>query len=202
MGKKWTENHGNMLVALARHSISQKLALTKTVPMPDLSDIPDTLLNEKRGVFVTLHKKGQLRGCIGNIEPEKSVLEGVRENAVHAAFDDTRFAPLTKEEFDLIDIEVSLLTPPRKMRFSNAREMLDQITPFADGVIVEKNRNRATFLPQVWEQLPGPESFLGQLCLKAGCDTDAWQTGDLDLYTYQVQSFAEKTSPGGKTHGC
>ena len=194
MGKKWTENHGNMLVKLARYSIAQKLSLTETVQKPDLSEIPDTLLNEKRGVFVTLHKNGQLRGCIGNIEPEKSVREGVRENAVHAAFDDTRFTSLTNAEFKDIDIEVSLLTPPQKMRFSTTREMLDQITPFTDGVIVEKNRNRATFLPQVWEQLPDPESFLGQLCMKAGCDADAWQTGDLDLYTYQVQSFAEKIS--------
>lgn len=202
MGKKWTEKHGNMLVRLAGYSIAQKLFLTATVQKPDLSDIPDTLLNEKRGVFVTLHKNGKLRGCIGNIEPEKSVMEGVRENAVHAAFDDTRFTSLTKEEFKDIDIEVSLLTPPQKMHFSNTREMLDLLTPCTDGVIVEKDMNRATFLPQVWEQLPDPESFLRQLCMKAGCDPDAWQTGDLDLYTYQVQSFDEKTSPGGKTHGC
>jgi len=195
MGKKWTENHGNMLVKLARHSIAQKLGLTKPVPVPDLSDIPDALLNEKRGVFVTLHKKGRLRGCIGNIEPEKSVQEGVRENAVHAAFDDTRFASLTEAEFREIDIEVSLLTPPEKMRFSHTQEILDQLTPFADGVIVEKDRKRATFLPQVWEQLPDPESFLRQLCMKAGCDPDAWQTEDLDIYTYQVQSFAEKPNP-------
>ncbi|HKJ99166.1 MAG TPA: AmmeMemoRadiSam system protein A [Desulfotignum sp.] len=195
METKWTQNHGNLLLALARYSIAQKLGVTENVPAPDLSEIPDTLLNEKRGVFVTLHKNGQLRGCIGNIAPEKSVLEGVKENAVSAAFKDTRFAVLTKEELAHIDIEVSLLTPPEKMQFSQTREMLDQLTPFEDGVIVEKDHRRATFLPQVWEQLPDREAFLSQLCLKAGCDPDAWQTGDLNVYTYQVQSFAEETSP-------
>ena len=195
METKWTQNHGNLLLALARYSIAQKLGVTENVPEPDLSDIPDTLLNEKRGVFVTLHKNGQLRGCIGNIAPEKSVLEGVKENAVSAAFKDTRFAVLTKEELAHIDIEVSLLTPPEKMQFSQTREMLDQLTPFEDGVIVEKDHRRATFLPQVWEQLPDREAFLSQLCLKAGCDPNAWQTGDLNVYTYQVQSFAEETSP-------
>ncbi len=195
METKWTQNHGNLLLALARYSIAQKLGVTENVPEPDLSDIPDTLLNEKRGVFVTLHKNGQLRGCIGNIAPEKSVLEGVKENAVSAAFKDTRFAVLTKEELAHIDIEVSLLTPPEKMQFSQTREMLDQLTPFEDGVIVEKDHRRATFLPQVWEQLPDREAFLSQLCLKAGCDPNAWQAGDLNVYTYQVQSFAEETSP-------
>lgn len=195
METKWTQNHGNLLLALARYSIAQKLGVAENVPEPDLSEIPDTLLNEKRGVFVTLHKDGQLRGCIGNIAPEKSVVEGVSESAVSAAFKDSRFPPLTKEELACIDIEVSLLTPPEKMQFSNTREMLDQLTPFEDGVIVEKDHCRATFLPQVWEQLPAREAFLSHLCLKAGCDSNAWQTGDLDLYTYQVQSFAEKTSP-------
>lgn len=195
MQTKWTQDHGNLLLALARYSIAQKLGITSKVPEPDLSEIPDTLLTEKRGVFVTLHKDGQLRGCIGNIAPEKSVLEGVKENAVSAAFNDSRFPPLTKEELAHIDIEVSLLTPPEQMQFSHTREMLDQLTPFEDGVIVEKDHRRATFLPQVWEQLPAREAFLSHLCLKAGCDSNAWQTGDLDLYTYQVQSFAEKTSP-------
>ncbi len=195
MQTKWTQDHGNLLLALARYSIAQKLGLTAKVPEPDLSEIPDTLLTEKRGVFVTLHKNGQLRGCIGNIAPEKSVLEGVKENAVSAAFKDSRFPPLTKEELAQIDIEVSLLTPPEQMQFSHTREMLDQLTPFEDGVIVEKDHRRATFLPQVWEQLPAREAFLSHLCLKAGCDPNAWQTGDLNLYTYQVHSFAEKTSP-------
>ncbi|MCA1792541.1 MAG: AmmeMemoRadiSam system protein A [Desulfobacteraceae bacterium] len=195
MEKKWTKKYGKLLLELARHSIAEKLGHADTVAGPDLSDIPDTLLTEKRGVFVTLHKNGQLRGCIGNIEPEHSVLEGVRKNAVHAAFKDSRFAPLDAAEFREIDIEVSLLTPPQKMRFTDTRDMLDKLTPFEDGVIVEKEHCRATFLPQVWEQLPAPDSFLRNLCTKAGCDPDAWQTGDLHLYTYQVQSFAERTAP-------
>jgi uncharacterized protein len=197
MGEKWKQKHGEKLVELARFSIAQKILPAKTTSVPNLSDIPGHLRTEKRGVFVTLHMNGRLRGCIGNIEPEKNVLEGVQENAVHAAFDDSRFSPLTPEEFWDIDIEVSLLTPPQKMHYSDPGDIPGQLTPFEDGVIVEKGHRRATFLPQVWEQLPDPEAFLSQLCLKANLDAHAWQTGNLGIYTYQVQSFTKNR----KSHG-
>lgn len=197
MGEKWKQKHGEKLVQLARVSIARRLFPAKKHVEPDLSDIPAEKLSQKRGVFVTLHKKGALRGCIGNIEPEKTVLEGVRENSVHAAFDDSRFPSLAPEEFGDTDIEVSLLTLPEKQRYSDIRDLLTRIKPFEDGVIVEKGYKRATFLPQVWEQLPDPESFLGQLCMKARLDANAWQTDNLTLYTYQVQSFEE----GKNLHG-
>ena len=197
MNKKTEQIFGEKLVQLARAAIARKLMPAGKNVGPDLSDIPSGLLEEKRGVFVTLQKKGRLKGCIGNIEPEKTVLEGVQENALHAAFDDSRFAPLTPEEFKEIDIEVSLLSRPEKIRYSDPRDLLARITPFQDGVIVEKGVHRATFLPQVWEQLPDPESFLTQLCLKARLDAHAWQGGDLAVSTYQVQSFEENRGPHG-----
>jgi uncharacterized protein len=197
MGEKWKQRDGEKLLELARFSIAQKILPAQKKSGPDLSDIPGHLLAEKRGVFVTLHRNGRLKGCIGNIEPEKSVLEGVRENAVHAAFDDSRFSPLTFEEFRDLDIEVSLLTPPQKMHYSDSGDIPGLLTPFEDGVIVEKGCQRATFLPQVWEQLPDPEAFLSQLCIKANLGAHAWQTGSLGIYTYQVQSFTKNR----KQHG-
>jgi AmmeMemoRadiSam system protein A len=198
MKEQWTPEYGKKLVQVARAEIARKLNLS--VPQhlePDLSEIPAGLLEEKRGVFVTLQKTGRLRGCIGNIEPAKPVLEGVQGNALHAAFDDTRFSPVTPEELGDLEIEVSLLTVPEKLDHSDSSDLLDQIIPFRHGVIVEKGFHRATFLPQVWEQLPDPTSFLTQLCLKARLDPDAWHTRDLAVFIYEVQSFTET----GKAHG-
>jgi len=198
MKEQWKAEYGRKLVRVARAEIARKLNQPVLPSLePDLSEIPDGLLEEKRGVFVTLQKKGRLRGCIGNIEPAKPVLEGVRENALHAALDDARFAPVTPEELADLDIEVSLLTVPEKLAHSDSKDLLRQIVPFRHGVIVEKGYHRATFLPQVWEQLPDPDSFLTQLCLKARLDPDAWYTRDLTVYIYEVQSFTET----GKPHG-
>jgi AmmeMemoRadiSam system protein A len=198
MKEQWKPEYGKKLVRLAMAEIARKLNLPVPRQLePDLSDIPAGLLAEKRGVFVTLQKKGRLRGCIGNIEPGKPVLEGIRENALHAAFDDTRFSPVTPEELGDLEIEVSLLTVPEKLDHSDSSDLLDQIIPFRHGVIVEKGFHRATFLPQVWEQLPDPTSFLTQLCLKARLDPDAWHTRDLTVFIYEVQSFTETGKPNG-----
>lgn len=194
----WKKKQGGKLVHLARSVIAGRLLPDAAQAEPDLSDIPARLCQEKRGVFVTLQKNGALRGCIGNIEPEKTVLEGVKQNALHAAFDDSRFSPLAPEELSQIDIEVSLLTRPVKIGYTDTRDLVARITPFTHGVIVEKGFRRATFLPQVWAQLPDPESFLSQLCLKARLDARAWQTGELTVYTYQVQTFAETGSRHGR----
>jgi AmmeMemoRadiSam system protein A len=198
MKQQWKPEYGKKLVREVRAEIARKLNPSALPSLePDLSEIPDGLLAEKRGVFVTLHKNGRLRGCIGNIEPTKPVLEGVRENALHAALDDTRFAPVTPEELADLDIEVSLLTVPEKLVYSDSKDLLRQIVPFRHGVIVEKGYHRATFLPQVWEQLPDPASFLTQLCLKARLDPDAWHARDLAVSIYEVQSFTETVKPHG-----
>ena len=154
-------------------------------------EVSRELLKQKRGVFVTLHKNGKLRGCIGNIEPVKTLVCGVRENALFAAFKDSRFEPLALNELNLIDIEISILSKPEKMDYKNSRELLSDLTPGVDGVIIEKKHHRATFLPQVWEQLPKPEEFLTQLCMKAGLSANEWEKSGLIIHTYQVQSFGE-----------
>ncbi len=145
---------------------------------------------EKRGVFVTLTKKKELRGCIGFIEPIKSIYDSVKENALNAAFHDPRFKPLQKEELSEVKIEISILSKPVKVEFKEPYELLKKIKPRHHGVILEKSGHHATFLPQVWEQISDPIEFLQQLGWKSGLTTEAWRSADISVYT--VEKFEEK----------
>lgn len=138
--------------------------------------------NEKRGVFVTLEIDGALRGCIGNIEPVYPLWQAVKRNALEAAFGDPRFSPLTVDEFEKIDIEISVLTLPKKSD-------VDRIRPGTDGVVIQQGPYKATYLPQVWEDISNKEEFLSSLCLKAGLDSEAWKDEETKIYTYQVEKF-------------
>jgi AmmeMemoRadiSam system protein A len=184
---------GLALLRLARACIAGKFKGKdiKDIEAQIFNGISKDFLEKKRGVFVTLHKKGRLRGCIGNIEPVKTLVQGVRENAVSAAFKDSRFSPLALDELNQIDIEISILTQPEQLAYKGAKELLSSLAPGIDGVILEKDHHRATFLPQVWDQLPEPEEFLAQLCMKAGLSSSEWEKSGLKVYTYQVQSFGE-----------
>lgn len=184
-----SQEQGQMLLKMARAGVAEKLgiAVDKTQ-----IDFEASFLEIKMGLFVTLHKNGKLRGCIGMIEPDAPLKTGVRETARLAAFKDSRFAPLTKDEFEQVDLEISLLTPPEKFEYGTAKELVQRLVPFKDGVIIEKASRRATFLPQVWEQLSDPASFLSQLCLKAGLEADEWKKNSLSVHTYRVHSFSEK----------
>lgn len=137
---------------------------------------------QNRGAFVTLDVDGQLRGCIGNIEPIYPLWEAVKNNAYQAAFRDPRFDSITAEEFEDIDIEISVLTVPRL-------DSVDQIRPGTDGVVLKQGVQGATYLPQVWDDLPSKDEFLNSLCLKAGMAEDAWKSDDIEIYTYQVEKF-------------
>ncbi len=192
MGKKISEDEGRLLLKLARKSIVQEFDNNKNELVSNIPESSQDFLNQKRGVFVTLHQKGELRGCIGIIEPLKSLYEGVFDNAKHAAFHDTRFRPLSFEELQDIKIEVSVLSCPEKLEYKEGRDLISKIRPDIDGVIIRKNSSTATFLPQVWKQLKNPEGFFRQLCMKAGLPPDEWKTGDLIVSTYQVQFFEEE----------
>lgn len=135
---------------------------------------------EKKGVFVTLTKKGKLRGCIGNLEPE-DVNKAVVERAIGAAFYDPRFKPVTLNELKDIEIEVSLLTKPEKCEIKDVKK--------GDGVIIKHEYQTATFLPQVWEELKTKEEFLEHLCLKAGLAKDFWKTGKLKVQKYKAEKI-------------
>ncbi len=187
--KTLTEEQGRYLIKVARKTIENVL-LGRTEKELEDKNLPG-VFHERRGTFVTITEDGNLRGCIGHIIPRESIIEGVRVNAINAAFRDPRFRPLSPDELDKIKIEVSILTEPKPLKYKDAQDLLDKLRPGIDGVIIKKGFHEATFLPQVWEQLPGKEDFLTHLCLKAGLDGDAWRRGDLEVSTYQVQAFEE-----------
>jgi len=193
-----SQEQGNYLLKVARRTIEEALRL----PSIGETDGPGTAetghpdwLEAPAAAFVTLHtRSGDLRGCIGSLMARRSLIEDVRSNALAAAFEDPRFPRLTADELPGIVIEVSVLTAPEPLAYADAQELVHKLTPNIDGVILEQGWHRATFLPQVWDQLPMPEEFLNHLCYKAGLSVTAWRTGDLAISTYQVQEFKESTS--------
>jgi len=185
-----SEEEGNYLLATARNAI-EKVLLGKEVKEEYNEAGASAKLVQRRGTFVTLTKGGNLRGCIGHIIPQEPLLDGVRINAINAAFKDPRFRPLSKEELKKVKLEVSILTEPRQVSYSSYRDLLEKLRPGMDGVIIKKGVHQATFLPQVWEQLPEKEEFLTHLCLKAGLEGGAWKKEELEVSTYQVQAFYE-----------
>lgn len=188
-----TPEQGQMLVQLARQTIAARLGQP---PDPAAATrlaeaLAAPLYQAKRGVFVSLHKGGQLRGCIGCLGGSQAIVTGVREYAIHAACNDHRFQPVTGEELDDLVIEVSILTEPQPLFFRDGEDLLGRLRPGVDGVIIRRGGASATFLPQVWEQLPGVEAFLSHLCQKAGLSAQDWRRPGLAVQTYQVQYFCE-----------
>lgn len=192
MERKINEEQGLVLLKLARKTIADYLEAPQEDEDDWMESLRDDALDQMRGVFVTLQKHGQLRGCIGFLDARESVVDAVRENAVNAAFHDPRFSPLRSSELPDIDIEISILTEPENLEYSDPADLLRKLRPGVDGVIIRYGFSAATFLPQVWDQLPDKEEFLGQLCLKAGLPAHAWKDDKIEVLTYQVQYFEEK----------
>ncbi|MBC8177498.1 MAG: AmmeMemoRadiSam system protein A [Desulfobacteraceae bacterium] len=184
-----TEDEGKYLLNVARKTIDRALS-GKEGPVKEDSET-SPLFGEQRGTFVTLTTGGNLRGCIGHIIPQETLIEGIRVNAINAAFKDPRFRPLTTNEWKRVRIEISILTEPKPLSYSDADDLLKKLRPGIDGVIIKKGYHQSTFLPQVWDQLPGKEEFLNHLCLKAGLDEDEWKKGRIEVSTYQAQAFEE-----------
>ncbi len=182
-----TEKQGQSLLRLARLTIAERLG-----SKDDVVSVEDSGLNAEYGTFVTLKMKGALRGCIGNLLPSGSVAEGVKRNALSAAFHDSRFSPLTATEFEDVEIDISVLSKPQKLEYEDGADLISKLRPGIDGVTLQLDRAGATFLPQVWEQLPSPELFLGHLCRKAGLVDSAWETSHPEIEIYQVQYFEEE----------
>lgn len=176
---------GKVLLPIARASISA--ALGHTVEIAEDA----AWLQELGACFVTLTRQGQLRGCIGTLEARRSLLVDVKANAVSAALRDPRFSPLTVTELAHTDIEVSLLSPMQPMRFDSEAHALAQLQPGVDGVVLEFDRYRSTFLPQVWEQLPTASEFIAHLKHKAGLPPGFWAEG-MRLQRYTVSKWIEK----------
>ena len=188
-----TDEQGAALVALARRTLTAHYG--EQLPPDDSENLEarlaDRALQAKCGTFVTLKSNHQLRGCIGSLTASASVVDGVRENALNAALHDPRFSPLKKKELEGVHIEVSVLTEPVPLVYTDADDLLAKLETGVDGVIIKKGYASATFLPQVWEQLPQPEAFLSHLCMKAGLPAGQWREGGLTVLVYRVQYFEE-----------
>ncbi|MBU4415025.1 MAG: AmmeMemoRadiSam system protein B [Proteobacteria bacterium] len=193
-GHRFSDRQGQVLGRLARHTLMKEL--NKKIDSAESRVLEEALkedcFQEHFGTFVTLKINGQLRGCMGNITASESVKEGVKRNAISAAFRDPRFSPLRAEELEHVDIEVSILTQPEPLKYRDGDDLIAKLRVNVDGVIIQKGFANATFLPQVWKQLPQPKEFLGHLCMKAGMSSDAWQKDKLEVMTYQVQYFDEE----------
>lgn len=188
-----SKDQGLALVTLARHTLMKHFKQPVAAERQERirAALADPALQATSGTFVTLKIGGQLRGCIGSLAGHEPLVDGVRTNALNAAFHDPRFRPLTVEELDRVSIEVSVLTAPEPLEYDDAEDLVARLRPHVDGVTIRKGFAGATFLPQVWEQLPEAEAFLSHLCQKAGLSGDAWRKGDLEVETYQVQYFEE-----------
>ncbi len=179
---------GKILLSIARAAIAETLEL----PHASIAELArgQTWLQKKAACFVTLTQHGQLRGCIGTLEAHQPLLEDVIHNANAAAFRDSRFSPLRSDEFDITEIEISLLSTMQPLDFSSEQDALAQLRPGIDGVLFESGQHRSTFLPQVWQQLPDSQTFMAHLKNKAGLSTDFW-SDDVRLYRYTVTKYKE-----------
>ena len=189
MEDKLTLDEQKTLLRLAREAMVHGVKREKLPALDENVLTPH--LREEGASFVTLTVRGQLRGCIGALEPYQSLAEDVREHAVAAALEDPRFPRVSERELNGIQIEVSRLTRPVPLEYKDADDLLSKLRPHVDGVIVRDGVHRATFLPQVWETIPDAEDFLGNLCYKMGVNPELWRTKHLDVLTYQVEEFCE-----------
>lgn len=180
------ESERKLLLELAEASIRYGLRERRPVPVTP-ADYPPPL-QQQRASFVTLLKQGQLRGCIGHLEATQPVVADVSANAYAAAFEDPRFPAVTLAELPVLEIHISLLTPAQPLSFNSEAELIDMLQPGIDGLILEQGRHRGTFLPSVWEQLPEPKTFLGQLKIKAGLPLNYWSE-DIRVLRYTTESF-------------
>ncbi len=148
-------------------------------------------LTQPAATFVTLSLAGQLRGCVGNLIARDPLYESVMTNAVSAALRDNRFPPVTLQEAGELKIHISILSALVPIGFRSLDELLDQITPGSDGVVLRQGGRTSTYLPQVWKSLPDKAGFLDSLCRKAGLEPSAWKEADAELLIYRVSGFGD-----------
>ena len=178
------------LLPIARASIAGQLG--KTHP----ADESAAWLREQGASFITLNLQNKLRGCIGSLRAHRPLLDDIKANALAAAFRDPRFKPLTADEYELIEVEISLLSALSALNFSDEASALAQLKPQLHGVIFEYGHHRSTFLPQVWNTFADPAMFMAHLKQKAGLPPNFWEPG-VKLHTYTVAKFSESQRAAG-----
>jgi len=181
------QDAGRTLIALARAAIAQRLGTDGAAAPP--TDAP-LWLRQAGATFITLTRSGKLRGCLGSLEARRALGDDVVANAISAAFSDPRFAPLSADEWADTQVEVSLLSTPKPIVFADEAELLEAIRAGEDGLILESNGKRATFLPQVWEAIPDKRRFLAELVAKAGLPADT-RLARCKVWRYHVMKWRE-----------
>ena len=183
------------LLALARASIDSTLssgsAVRQLVPFTTAALLSG--LTVRRSSFVTLRRREELRGCCGTLDAPRPLAEDVWRNAWAAAFNDYRFPPLTAAEWPHMSVHLSLLTVPEPLDVATEEQLLALLRPSIDGLILESDAGRATFLPAVWQQIPEPVQFVRQLKLKAGWPATYWSSA-VRCSRYATESFGEEES--------
>jgi AmmeMemoRadiSam system protein A len=191
MSEQLSREEQKILLTLAREAITHAVRGGQA-PAVGLSTLPQRL-RQKGASFVTLlGPSGELRGCIGTVEAHTPLAHDVQNNAVGSALRDPRFPPVGPDELDSLEVELSILTPPRRLDFDDSADLLDKIRPGVDGLIIEKGWQRATLLPSVWEKIPDPVRFMSTLCLKAGLPENEWRLPGMTVYVYQAEKVKEK----------
>lgn len=189
--EEMSKENKEFLLKLARDTIENYLKDGK-VPKVDESKLDPSLL-EVKGCFVTLEERSSLRGCIGHIMPQEKLYKCIIDNAISASSFDTRFMPLTYDEFmEGVNIEISVLTVPKPLEFDDSEDLLNKLQKDKDGVVLQYNSRGATYLPSVWKQLPDKKVFLSSLCQKSGNEADCWQKDGLKIDIYHTLGFSEE----------
>lgn len=186
--RSYTQHQQQQLLTLARESICHGVKHNKPITVT-LNEYNETL-REIGCCFITLNKLNELRGCIGSLTATQALVKDIADHAFAAAFKDPRFPPVTLNEIDELKISISVLTPQEELLFSSEEEMLTQITPYKDGLSIEENHLRATFLPAVWEKIPDKVEFLQQLKIKAGMHSNYWSSS-IRAFRYHTIYFSE-----------
>ncbi len=181
-----TKDEQQILHSIARKSVQNGLIQQQPLAVT-ISDY-STALQQKRATFVTLNINKTLRGCIGTLTPYRALVDDIAHNAWAAAFSDPRFPALSEAEFVRLDYHLSILSDTTAMQFSSEADLLAQIRPGIDGLVLSDGYYKGTFLPSVWEQLPTVTEFLQQLKRKAGLAADHW-SDTLQVSRYTVESF-------------
>lgn len=185
-----TKQQQQQLIKLAEDSIAYGLKHGVAIkPNPHHYE-PD--LRTLRASFVTLEINQQLRGCVGMLEAARPLFEDVAENAFSAAFKDRRFLPVSTKEFSELEIHISILSPSEAINFTSEANLVRQLRPNKDGLIMLEGRQRGTFLPSVWKSLPKAEDFLRHLKQKAGLPRDYW-SDTLKVFRYECEIFSDSS---------
>ncbi len=184
-----TEALKKRIVQIARQAIKDELTGQNTIDKEALiREFPE--LAKNGAAFVTLTEHNALRGCIGSIVAHQPLIDDIIHNAKSAAFSDPRFTPLRPEEFDKLEIEVSILSEPKPLAYTDTEDLRAKIRPGIDGVILRLGGHQATYLPSVWEQLPNFDTFFMTLCQKAGLPANCLDAHP-DIYVYQAEKITD-----------